>query len=541
MKYKRFEMIQLSLNSEKKYFNPFTDVEVFCRLVSPVGEEKIVQGFYDGENTWKIRFTPTVEGIWTYKTYSLLANKDFDTEGELIVEESLEAEKGFLRAVPGKGWGLEFDNGEAVMVIGDTMYNIYGVAHGGSDIVNTLKRRKEQGFNMIRVRVPVSNFHPTFPVSTWQKRPTWLWGGSAECPEYGSFNLEYFKTVDEVMLLLEELGMGAEVILEAWLFERPFNDRNNFIPEYEELYIKYVTARLSAYKSVYMWTTANEYNLYPKLDPNMNYVSERYAKRLARIIREADIHGHPIAVHVTQSEKMEPSFKERFRHITDVDILLLQTWGARDEDSNWDLAKGIDEDIETHCTGSNKVNILAEYGYEDFPSSKRSPDWMVGLSAEHNRRGAWRGAMMGVHVISGFENTWGVYFTDEMEPSGAGEFIYLKKFFSEVVDFQEFTPNRTVLNSDSEKDRFRGCKTLCMSNRDSSSILAYLPAGGTCELSISDKFSISAEWYDNQTGALIEAKFERLSDNIVIFKAPEGQKGIKYPKDWVLKVTKHEL
>jgi hypothetical protein len=537
MGYSTYNIIEIKLTTNKEYFNPFTDVEVFCKFFSPVGEEILVLGFYDGDNTWKIRFTPGVEGIWKYKTYSELSNDDFISDGELYVEKGNNSEKGFLRAVPAQGWGLKFDSGEELLIIGDTMYNLFGIAHGENYITDILEKRKKQGFNLLRLRVPVSNFHPSFPVSTWHKKPTWLWGGSAECPDYGSFNLDYFKTIDKVMNLIEGMGFGAEIILEAWLFERPFNDRASFLPEYEELYIKYVVSRLSAYKSVYLWTTANEYNFHPKLDPDYNYVAEKYAKRLAKIIKENDAHCHPVNVHVTQQEKMDPSYKERFKNAKDIDILMLQAWGYKEQDGNSDLALGIDEDIEKHCIGSNKVNILGEYGYEDYPNSKRSPKWAGGLSSDHSRRGAWRTVFKGLHVIAGFENTWGVYFTEEMEPEGVKQYIYLKNFFSEVVDFKEFSTYPDILDENLEAGKPRGQKTLSMINSDKNVVLAYLPVGGECRFKINIEKVRDAFWYDNVTGEISSAKPVKVNEEIVSFVSAKINEGKRYDKDWVLVVN----
>jgi len=82
------------------------------------------------------------------------------------------------------------------------------MAYCGVDVESFLKRRADQGFSLLRVRLPVSPFHPPEGYSTWQTRRTWRWGGSEQAPGFDRFNLEYFHTVDRVVRQAEQLGLG---------------------------------------------------------------------------------------------------------------------------------------------------------------------------------------------------------------------------------------------------------------------------------------------------------------------------------------------
>jgi Domain of unknown function (DUF5060) len=49
--------------------NPFTEVQLSARFV--LGRKwVVVDGFYDGIGTYKVRFMPDTEGEWTYTTSS---------------------------------------------------------------------------------------------------------------------------------------------------------------------------------------------------------------------------------------------------------------------------------------------------------------------------------------------------------------------------------------------------------------------------------------------------------------------------------------
>jgi hypothetical protein len=58
--------------------NPF-DVELAGEFTGPDGVRLRVPGFYDGNGTWKIRFSPSGQGEWSMRTSSSLAALDGKT------------------------------------------------------------------------------------------------------------------------------------------------------------------------------------------------------------------------------------------------------------------------------------------------------------------------------------------------------------------------------------------------------------------------------------------------------------------------------
>ena len=70
---------EISLKSLKAYSNPFADVHLECEFKSAhQGRAVVAEGFYDGDNTWKVRLMPTAEGEGTYRTKS----NDSDLNGK---------------------------------------------------------------------------------------------------------------------------------------------------------------------------------------------------------------------------------------------------------------------------------------------------------------------------------------------------------------------------------------------------------------------------------------------------------------------------
>jgi len=51
-------MMEWSFHSQKKHRDPFNEIEFSVVFKGPGGEEKIVPGFWSGENLWRVRFAP---------------------------------------------------------------------------------------------------------------------------------------------------------------------------------------------------------------------------------------------------------------------------------------------------------------------------------------------------------------------------------------------------------------------------------------------------------------------------------------------------
>ena len=284
-----------SLSSTLKYANPFGDVIVEATFTDAVGSRVTMPAFYDGGVTWRVRFNPGLPGEWGVRISSRPADPELCWEGRFTATPAEVA--GYLVATPDRGWGLSYESGESVFILGDTTYNLFGMAHCGADVESFLRRRAEQGFNLLRVRLPVSPFHPPDGYSGWQTRRTWPWGGSEQAPQFDRFNLDYFHTVDRVVAMAEKLGLHLEMIMEAWGFEFPFSRRDVFVPEWEQLWMRYLVARYDAYNAVGIWTLMNEYEYYPDGDWRYNPVADRWAMRMARWVKATAPHGHIVAVH----------------------------------------------------------------------------------------------------------------------------------------------------------------------------------------------------------------------------------------------------
>lgn len=82
------------------YEDPFQDVAVTVDFRSPDGKHRIVDAYWDGGNTWRVRFSPEQIGEWNYQTR---ASREDD--------HGLDKQTGTFRCVPYKGVNTLYQHG----------------------------------------------------------------------------------------------------------------------------------------------------------------------------------------------------------------------------------------------------------------------------------------------------------------------------------------------------------------------------------------------------------------------------------------------
>ncbi|MDX2109596.1 MAG: DUF4038 domain-containing protein [Verrucomicrobiota bacterium] len=491
---------------------------------SSTGKHLVVPAFHHSGSEWRARLLPTVIGNWTYTVYNHTPSGTPIAAGE--VEVSHIDKRGQLRARPHSPWHFAYDDGTVPFLLGDTVYNLVGVAYSGHDYEAFLRKRKAQGFNLIRVRAAVSPYHPNTPFSAWMTADCWLWSGSPQCPDYTRFNTRYLEAIEAVLDACARHDIAVELIAEAWLMEAPFNQRDRFLPEHEELLIRELVARFGAHPALALWCVANEYNLYQK--PTSASINDWYARRLARLFRHYDGHRKLVANHVTAAEHLEFTFQERFRNTADIDVLLMQYWGKIDTKQNAALCLGMEDELRRSVADADQSVIMAEYGYETPGSHDKCFPGHELLGPSHNRRGALRSLFLGIPIITGFENTWGPLFKPEHDPVGITCFTHIRKLFTEYVDFTILSPkeNRFTFESVVEGDT-----PLSLLQEDGRG-LVYLPMGGTLQWSYAPD-STGWKWFNPRTGECIAVAPQFESHRFTLTSPIESDEA-GCPADWVL-------
>ena len=250
--WKRFE---LTFNY-KATGNPF-DVELFATF-SCDGKELKVKGFYDGDDTYRIRFMPTEVGVWKYSVSSPIKELN-KKSGVLTVIPNLSG-KSSMVSVDGEH-AFKYEDGTHYYPLGTTSY---AWLHMNEKVQEeTLESLKHSGFNKIRMCVFPKNYdlvqeepqlYP-FEIKEMIKNEK---GDEVRVWNFKKFNPVYFRHLEKCIDQLSELNIEVDLILfhpydkGRWGFDSMTNEVNI-------RYIHYIINRLASFRNVW-WSIANEWD-----------------------------------------------------------------------------------------------------------------------------------------------------------------------------------------------------------------------------------------------------------------------------------------
>ncbi|MBA4053546.1 MAG: hypothetical protein C0490_02430, partial [Marivirga sp.] len=143
---------EITLVSQSAQQNAYTDTDVWAVFKNEKGDTLVRPAFWDGGNTWKIRFAPPDTGsIWKWTTYSRkeesgLSNQSGSLKSIPYAGDNQLLKHGFLKMSPGRRNVLHAD-GTPFLIIGDTPWGIPFRATPEQVDVYASDRRKK-GYNI---------------------------------------------------------------------------------------------------------------------------------------------------------------------------------------------------------------------------------------------------------------------------------------------------------------------------------------------------------------------------------------------------------
>jgi hypothetical protein len=257
--------------------NPFVEVGLAADFTD--GERTFaVAGFYDGNGVYRVRFMPDRPGRWRYTTRSnrwQLTNK----EGSFAVTPAAPGSHGPVRVA--HTFHFAYADGTPFKQVGTTCYTW---THRPEDIQEqTLKTLAASPFNKLRMCVFPQDHGTKFMPPT--RFP--FEGTAPRRWDFTRFNPEFFRHLEQRIGQLRDLGVECDLILfhpygKTWGFD-------TMPADVDDRYVRYVVARLAAYRNVW-WSMANEYDfLLTKTEADWD--------RYFTIVRDADPYGHLRSIH----------------------------------------------------------------------------------------------------------------------------------------------------------------------------------------------------------------------------------------------------
>jgi hypothetical protein len=112
----KYGMLELELHCTERFENPFRDASCMAEFASPAGTRIRVEGFYDGEDRWKVRFVPREHGSWTWTALLAGGAKPVESSGTFVCRDT--QGHGFLRISKRNPFRYEYEDGTPFYPIG---------------------------------------------------------------------------------------------------------------------------------------------------------------------------------------------------------------------------------------------------------------------------------------------------------------------------------------------------------------------------------------------------------------------------------------
>lgn len=277
-KVERWDVFEITLHGPSDG-NPFLDnwVKATFRKGS---RAMTIDGFYDGDGIYKVRFMPDSVGDWSYATDSNLAALK-GKSGSFEVTASSAGNHGPVRVRDTYHFG--YDDDTPYYPFGTTCY---AWTHQNEQLeVETLEYLKTGPFNKIRMCVLPKWYQYNHGVPTRFPFPR-----EGDKNDYTHFNPAYFQHLERRIADLRAIHVEADLILfhpyDHWGFQEMPAD-------VDDRYLRYVIARFAAYRNVW-WSLANEFDL-------MRKKTSADWDRFAQIVTETDPYGHLRSIHYSKA------------------------------------------------------------------------------------------------------------------------------------------------------------------------------------------------------------------------------------------------
>ena len=242
--------------------------------------EMVIDGFYDDDGVYKIRFMPDSLGRWSYTTDSNSAALKGRTGGIEVIAPGA-GNRGPVRVRDTFHFG--YADGTPYFPFGTTCYA--WVHQSEERQQETLTALKTSPFNKIRMCI-----FPKWYQYNHGVPPRFPFPREGDTNDYSRFNADYFRHIESRILDLRAINIETDLILfhpyDHWGYQE-------MPAEVDDRYLRYVVARFSAYRNVW-WSLANEYDLMRKKNSSD---WERYAE----IITESDPYGHLRSIHYSRA------------------------------------------------------------------------------------------------------------------------------------------------------------------------------------------------------------------------------------------------
>jgi hypothetical protein len=409
----RWQPHDFSFPSKTHPENPFATA-FSATVKGPDGKEFIAPGFFDGNDTWKVRVAPGSEGKWSLVTQSDLADLNGQRAEFNCVPNANPRIHGPLRVDPAHPHHFIHADGARFYLQGYE-YDWLWALDTGKPTVPTVGQSLDllarHGFNYVILNAYA---HDT----SWRKgktgpddygpSPVYAWAGSNEQPDHTRLNLAYWQHYDRVIEALHQRGMQAHVFIKVYNKQVKWPARNS--PE-EDRYFRWLIARYAAYPNV-IWDFSKE---------SYNEKDKDYLKGRLQFIRTQDPYRRLLTVHDDDGPYDRGEYDGLIDFQTDqahkeIHNTMVKQWTRK----AWPVAN-------------------VETAYEQGPAGPEDKTYKIAHTPEETLRQAWEVVMGGGYMAYYYTYTaWDVVRPLDVPPG----YAYFKRFgeFWRATEYWKLSP-----------------------------------------------------------------------------------------------------
>ncbi len=512
-------VFEATLTAQAKLADPFRDLELKVTFESPSGASTEVDGFWDGERTWRVRFSPSEIGSWTWGTRS-----DPVIEGLHEKEGSFQAEPyrgknpimvhGPLRLSDNRRFIISAD-GTPFFWLGDTAWN--GVLRAQpEDWDRYLQTRSTQGFSVIQ-----------FVTTQWRGGREVLEDRAFDGVDAMRINPEFYQKRDPLIRAINDRGMIAAPIL---LWALTDSDPGRLLPIDEAIRLaRYEVARYGAYQVVWLlggdgrYTKPDEIERWKAIGRGVFGVDDSNDRG-----RLATLHpsGQSWVGQIYPSEPWYDFIGYQSGHGDNDDHLRWLTTGPPAQPLSEEPPLPIinlEPNYETH------PSYHSETTFNDY-HVRRASYWSLlvaptaGVTFGHNATWVWNDVPGPAenHGNIGTVDTW----ETALETPGVESMAILRRYFETFGPWEQLRPAPELI-TDQPGLRDPGRFIAASQTLDRSRAIIYSPSGGGIRVQVGLLEDATARWFNPRSGEYIPAEPASRSDTEAVFQTPENN-------DWIL-------
>lgn len=289
IKVQKWQPYDFEFKSSVTPTNPFA-VDFSADIIGPGGLKLTLPGFYDGNNKWKIRFSPIKEGKWVITIHSDVTDLNNLQTRITCIKNKDTAIHGGLKIDSINTRHFIFEDGTRWFPVGYEANWLWALDQNDQTLptlIPFLDKLNMNGFNFILLNAYCYDtkwcLGKTSP-DDYGPPSMFPWGGTYQNADFSRFNLDYWQHFDRVIDAMYHRGIGVHLYIRV--YNKMVNWPQNNSPE-DDLYYRWIIARYAAYPTI-IWDLSKEAN---------NEKSLPYKVERLKFIRSTDPYKRLLTVH----------------------------------------------------------------------------------------------------------------------------------------------------------------------------------------------------------------------------------------------------